>query len=113
MTTTVAVIGGGIAGLAAAHRLHTRGAGLRVVVLDQRERAGGKLATGVLDGHPVERGAESFLAGDPDGRPSAALRVVDELGLSGEVVHPAAGRAAVFIGGELRDLPGGTLMGIP
>ncbi|GAA0722748.1 protoporphyrinogen oxidase [Dactylosporangium roseum] len=111
MTKRVVVVGGGIAGLAAAHRL--AGAGVDVVVVEQGERPGGKLRTGSLAGGPVERGAESFLVADPAGGASAALRLADAVGLAGAVVHPTAARAAVSLDGGLRDLPSGTLMGIP
>src|SRR4051794_9773370 len=109
MTKRVVVLGGGIAGLAAAHRLHTLRPDLEVVLLDQRARLGGKLSTGVLAGQPVERGAESFLVGGP----SAALELAREVGLGERVVHPTGARAAVAIGGVLQALPAGTLMGIP
>ena len=60
------VLGGGIAGLAAAYRLAM--AGRSVVMLEARDRLGGRLHT-VSDpdtGHPVELGAE-FVHGHPAG----------------------------------------------
>ncbi|MET7425863.1 protoporphyrinogen oxidase [Dactylosporangium sp. NPDC005555] len=107
----VVVVGGGIAGLAAAHRLVERAPHLDVVLIDRSDRPGGKLRTVSLAGGPVERGAESFLSGDPSGGPSAAVRLAGAMGL--ELVHPATGKAAVAFGGALHDLPAGTLMGIP
>jgi protoporphyrinogen/coproporphyrinogen III oxidase len=109
----VAVIGGGIAGLAAAHRLRARAPHLDVVLFDQGERPGGKLRTVALAGGPVERGAESFLTGDPAGGPSAAVRLAEQVGLGDAIVHPATAKAAVAVDGGLHDLPPGTLMGIP
>ncbi|WP_238009740.1 protoporphyrinogen oxidase [Dactylosporangium sp. AC04546] len=111
MTKRVVVVGGGIAGLAAAQRLHERG--LAVVLVDRGERTGGKLRTGTLAGGPVEHGAESFLMAAPEGGPSAAVRLAGAAGLAGAVVHPTPARAAVALDGGLRDLPTGTLMGIP
>jgi protoporphyrinogen/coproporphyrinogen III oxidase len=109
----VVVIGGGIAGLAAAHRLRERAPHLDVVLFDQGERPGGKLRTVELAGGPVERGAESFLSGDPAGGPSAAVRLAEQVGLGDAIVHPATSKAAVAVDGGLHDLPPGTLMGIP
>lgn len=54
----VAVIGGGIAGLAAAATL--RRAGRDVVVLEASARAGGAAQSERIDGHLVERGANTF-----------------------------------------------------
>jgi oxygen-dependent protoporphyrinogen oxidase len=109
----VVVIGGGIAGLAAAHRLRQRAPHLDVLLIDQSDRPGGKLRTVELAGGPVERGAESFLTGDPAGGPSAAVRLAEQVGLGEALVHPATAKAAVAVGGALHDLPAGTLMGIP
>ncbi|MCB9453668.1 MAG: FAD-dependent oxidoreductase [Anaerolineaceae bacterium] len=63
MTTyTALIVGGGAAGLAAARRLHD--AGERVLVLEARNRIGGRVDTDYLwDGFPLERGAE-FIHGE-------------------------------------------------
>jgi len=107
----VAVVGAGIAGLAAAHRL--TGQGAEVVVVEQASRAGGKLRTGELAGGPVEAGAEAFLVRGPAGEPSAAVELARSVGLGDGLVHPAVERAAVAVGGRLRPLPGATLFGVP
>jgi monoamine oxidase len=63
MRSDVVVVGGGVAGLAAAVRLAE--AGRRVTLLEARARLGGRVYT-VLDpaeGHPIELGAE-FVQGD-------------------------------------------------
>jgi monoamine oxidase len=74
------VLGGGIAGLAAAYRLAT--AGRSVMVLEARDRLGGRVHT-INDpesGHPLELGAE-FVHGHPAGLTalirSAGLALVD------------------------------------
>jgi monoamine oxidase len=65
VSTDVVVVGGGVAGLAAADQLAR--AGKKILLLEARSRLGGRVHT-ILDpgsGHPVELGAE-FLEGDPE-----------------------------------------------
>jgi oxygen-dependent protoporphyrinogen oxidase len=105
----VAVVGAGISGLAAAHRLRTLlGPSATVVVLEQRDRVGGVLRTVDLAGVPFDVGAEAFLARRPE---VAALMA--ELGLSGELVTPTGAAPSLRAAGRTRPLPGGTLLGIP
>ncbi|HEU4415458.1 MAG TPA: NAD(P)/FAD-dependent oxidoreductase [Candidatus Angelobacter sp.] len=63
MKNDVLVIGGGIAGLSAARRLTE--AGLSVVLLEARERLGGRICTHHTADYPVELGAE-FVHGRPE-----------------------------------------------
>ncbi|MET8908588.1 protoporphyrinogen oxidase [Micromonospora sp. NPDC004551] len=110
----VAIVGGGITGLAAAVRLRDRApAGTEITVYEQSDRLGGKLRTGELAGGPVEFGAESFLMRDPAGGESAVVTLVRRLGLAGAIVHPTVGQAALLVDGGLRPVPGGTLVGVP
>ncbi|WP_200209197.1 protoporphyrinogen oxidase [Micromonospora coerulea] len=110
----VAIIGGGITGLAAAVRLRDRApAGTEITVYEQAGRLGGKLRTGELAGQAVEFGAESFLMRDPVGAESAAVALVRRLGLADAIVHPTVGQAALAVDGGLRPIPGGTLVGVP
>ncbi|MFC4021868.1 protoporphyrinogen oxidase [Micromonospora sp. GCM10011542] len=110
----VAVVGGGIAGLAAAVRLRDRApAGTEITVYEQSGALGGKLRTGALAGQPVELGAESFLMRDPAGAESAAVGLIRRLGLAEKIVHPTVGQAALVVDGGLRPVPGGTLVGVP
>ena len=75
MRKRVAVIGGGIAGLAAAVRLRDlTPPDTEIIVYEQSGALGGKLRTGELAGVTVERGAESFLMTGSDGAESAAVR---------------------------------------
>ncbi len=61
---TIAIIGAGIAGAAAAHRLHA--AGRRVVVFDKGRGPGGRMATRRgPDGLRFDHGAQFFTARDP------------------------------------------------
>jgi oxygen-dependent protoporphyrinogen oxidase len=112
---TVAVVGGGIAGLAAAVRLRDRlGPAARIIVLEQSDRPGGKLHTGSLAGVTAERGADAFLAREAGGTgESAAVALAHRVGLGDQLVHPAPLPAGLALAGSLRPLPAGTLLGVP
>ena len=88
----VVVIGGGIAGLAAALRLHDRlGDAAEITVVEGSANLGGKLRTGEIDGRTVETGAETFLAreaDDPTGAPSAAVTLARRVGLGDALISP-------------------------
>ncbi|MFE2071413.1 protoporphyrinogen oxidase [Streptomyces misionensis] len=102
----VVVIGAGIAGLAAAHRLLTRGA--RVTVLEAADRVGGKLLPGEIAGVRVDLGAESMLARRPE-----AVALARETGLADRLRPPAVASAAIWTRGALRPMPKGHVMGVP
>lgn len=107
--TRALVIGGGITGLAAALRLRELGGPeLEITVVDGAERLGGKLRTGQIADTPVELGAETFLVRRPE-----AVRLAGKVGLAEAVTHPAGLPAALAVGGELRPIPKGTLLGVP
>lgn len=110
----IAVVGGGITGLAAALRLRERTpADTRILLFEQSGEFGGKLRTGSIAGATVEFGAEAFLSSDPAGGESAAVRLARQVGLGDDLVHPSVSRAALAIDGQLRPIPKGTLVGIP
>lgn len=105
-TPHVVVIGGGIAGLAAADRLLSAGA--RVTLLEATDRLGGKLRTGEIEGAPVDLGAESMLARRPE-----AVDLARSVGLGERLQPPATTSASVWSRGELRAMPKGHVMGVP
>lgn len=102
----VVVIGGGIAGLAAAHRLLADG--VRVTLLEAGPRLGGKLLAGELAGLRVDLGAESVLARRPE-----ALELARAVGLGDALQPPATATARLWTRGELRPMPTGHVMGVP
>lgn len=102
----VVVVGGGIAGLAAAHRLVS--AGLRVTLLEGGDRIGGKLLAGEIAGAPVDLGAESLLARRPE-----AVALARAVGLGDRLCSPATTTASVWSRGTLRPMPKGHVMGVP
>ncbi|MFJ4777322.1 protoporphyrinogen oxidase [Streptomyces sp. NPDC088762] len=105
-TGRVVVIGGGIAGLAAAHRLLS--AGVRVTLLEAGPRLGGKLHAGELAGAPVDLGAESVLARRPE-----AVALARAVGLGEALQAPATATAHLWTRGALRPMPRGHVMGVP
>src|SRR6478672_3083669 len=106
-TPVVAVVGGGVAGLAAAWEL-LQGNDVRVVVLEAADAVGGKLRRAEVAGYPVDVGAESMLARRPE-----ATGLVADLGLGERLTHPEPVPAAVWSRGRRWPLPGGTVMGVP
>ena len=106
---TYAVVGAGIAGLAAAWELSgaRAGAGADVTVFDPAP-VGGKLRTSTFAGRRVDEGADAFLARVPWGR-----ELCDELGVATALVSPATGAAYIAAGAQLHSLPAGLVLGVP
>jgi len=102
------VIGAGISGLVAAWELARVEPDATITVLEGSPRVGGKIASVQVAGVRLDSGAESLLARRPE-----ALSLIDELGLTGEIVHPATTQASIFSRGALHPMPRGTVMGIP
>src|SRR5579875_2386767 len=101
----VAIVGGGIAGLAAAWFLRGRA---EVTILEAAGRIGGKLAVGEVAGMTVDVGAEALLARRPEG-----VGLVRQIGLGGELVGPGTTAARIWTRGAFRDLPRRQFMGVP
>ncbi|MFE2727246.1 protoporphyrinogen oxidase [Kitasatospora sp. NPDC059327] len=107
----VVVIGGGIAGLAAAAFLSGAAGGAaraRVTLLEASDRFGGKLSGGEVGGVRVDLGAESMLARRPE-----AVELARAVGLGDALEPPTTAKAAIWTRGALRPLPGGQVMGVP
>ncbi|AXK32881.1 protoporphyrinogen oxidase [Streptomyces armeniacus] len=103
----VIVIGGGIAGLAAAHRLLRDGAA--VTLLEASPRLGGKLYAGDIAGAAaVDLGAEAMLARRPEG-----VDLARAVGLGDALEPPATAGASIWTRGALRPMPRGHVMGVP
>jgi protoporphyrinogen/coproporphyrinogen III oxidase len=95
----IAVIGGGLGGLAAAHALCA--AGFDAHVLEANAQPGGVIGTTRVDGFLREHAASSFLGGPPRG----ALALCKELGVPVEHASKRAKKRFIFIDGALRALP--------
>lgn len=102
----IAVIGAGIAGLAAAEQLVSGGA--EVCVFDAGSRVGGVIHTSPFAGHPaIDEGADAFLARVP-----WAVDLSRAVGLGEALTSPAVAKAAVWWDG-LHDIPEGLMLGVP
>ena len=109
-TPRIAVIGGGISGLAAAWELSSaarRGA-VDVELLEAREALGGALCTDRGDGGIIEGGPDSFLARKPE-----ALTLAREVGLEGSVIGVQRGGSYLLLRGRFRPLPPVGPTGLP
>lgn len=107
MTRTLAVVGGGITGLAAAHRATTLG-DIAVTVFERSDAVGGRIRTSPFAGvDNVDEGADAFLARVPDATDLSA-----DVGLGDSLVHPEPVGAAVWQQ-QLHDIPDGLLLGVP
>ncbi len=103
----VAVVGGGITGLAAAYTL--AGAGASVTLLEASARLGGKVSTHVGDGFVVEEGPDSFIAIRP-----AATQLCREVGLGGDLVGTVDPRTVYVLRGDrLVPMPDGLALVLP
>jgi protoporphyrinogen/coproporphyrinogen III oxidase len=104
----VLVIGGGITGLAAAHRAtemaRERGVDLDLKLIEARERLGGTIATERADGFLVESGPDSFLSEKP-----WALALCQRLGVDNRLVRTDDRFRKIFVWfrGRLHALPDG------
>jgi oxygen-dependent protoporphyrinogen oxidase len=108
MTRRVAVVGGGITGLAAAYEARATAPDAEIVVYEAADRFGGKVDTSPFAGRRLDGGADAFLARVP-----WALELCRELGLDATLVSPAQQAAYVWFRGALRRLPAGLVLGVP
>jgi oxygen-dependent protoporphyrinogen oxidase len=102
----VVIVGGGIAGLAAAFFL--RDEAVRVTVLEGSPRLGGKLSVSEVAGVSVDEGAEALLVTRPEG-----IALIADVGLADQRVVPGTTSSAIWTLGALRPLPRRQFMGVP
>jgi len=106
----VAVVGGGITGLAAAHRLHELDPSVELVLLERRSRLGGVLETVETQGFRLERSADNFITNVP-----WAIDLCRRVGLEDRLLrtNDVYRKAFVVHGGRLEQIPEGFLIMAP
>jgi len=110
----VAIVGGGITGLAAAHEALTRarelGRPVTVTVLERATRLGGHLMTERSGGFVLDAGADSWVAAKPH-----ASALAREVGLEGSIIGTREGTRRYFVAWQdrLHAVPEGLVLGVP
>jgi oxygen-dependent protoporphyrinogen oxidase len=114
MTHRIIVVGGGISGLAAAHRLtelsRERNFPFEIVLLEASQRLGGSIATERVGEFLVEAGPDSFITEKP-----WALRLCERLGIASRLISTSAGYQKIYVvhKGRLQPLPEGFFLLAP
>ena len=114
MSRRIIIIGGGIAGLAAAHRVvglgNERSFGLEVILLEASSRLGGSIATERIGDFLIEAGPDSFITEKP-----WALRLCERLALTSRLVSTQSAYQKVYVvhHGKLQPLPKGFFLLAP
>lgn len=108
-----AIIGGGIAGLAAAYELEkarAAGAAADYTLFEAGPRLGGVLSSQIVQGAVVERGPDSFLS-----EKTAGAELCRDLGLGDDLVlsNDVARKTCVVIHNRLVPLPDGLMFMVP
>jgi oxygen-dependent protoporphyrinogen oxidase len=113
MAMRTAIIGGGIAGLAATYELEkarAAGAPVQYTLFEARPTLGGVLSSETVHGAVLERGPDSFLTEKP-----AAAELCRELGLGADLLpsNDAARKTYILVKNRLVPLPDGLMFLIP
>lgn len=109
----VAIVGGGISGLAVAHalaRARENGAPVDEFLLEGSDTAGGLIQTEHVQGFTIELGPDSFLTAKRD-----AADLCAELGIAGSLMgsNDGRGRTLILHRGRLRPMPSGLALFVP
>lgn len=107
---SIAVIGGGIAGLTSAYRLSRRDDRPRVTLFEASDRVGGPIETSFEQGFLLERGPDGFVRSK-----GSAEQLIRELGLGDELIETRAEYRKLYLwkGGALRPVPEGLALVVP
>jgi oxygen-dependent protoporphyrinogen oxidase len=110
----IVVIGGGMAGLAAGHRIvelaNEKNLSIDLILLEASQRVGGSIATEKISDFLIEAGADSFITEKP-----WALRLCERLALTSRLVSTQAAYQRIYVvnRGKLVPLPVGFFLIAP
>ena len=106
----VAVVGGGLSGLSAAHRLKELDPALEVLLFEAGDRLGGAVRTEERDGFLVEHGGDMFITDKPWG-----VALCERLGIADRLIAPNARyrRSLVLSKGKPEPVPQGFMLMAP
>jgi len=109
----IVIIGGGIAGLAAAYQVHEeidQDVPTECILLESSEKFGGKISTLRFDGFVVERGPDSFIS-----QKAQAIDLCKKLGLADRLTgtNPNHPNTYVYLNNKLVSMPDGLSLMIP
>jgi len=109
----IAIIGGGVSGLAAAFALEERrreGAHIEYTIYEASARLGGVLRTERVDGCLIEAGPDSFISEKP-----WAAELCRQLGLGDQLIgsNDAARKTYILVKGRLVPIPDGLMFMVP
>ena len=109
-TMQIAIIGGGISGLAAAHRLREIAPHVQLALLESSDRLGGVIRTERVEGFCIEHGPDSLLTQVPWG-----LDLCRRIGLANDLTATNERKQGVYVvcRGRLRRLPAGLALMAP
>lgn len=113
-TPRIVVVGGGMAGLAAAHRLvelsRSGDRPVQLTLIEARSRLGGSIGTERTDGFVIEAGPDSFISEKP-----WALKLCERIGFTDRLVRTRDEHRRTYIvhNGRLHSLPDGFLLLAP
>ena len=111
--TRIAIIGGGISGLAAAYEAEQRrrtGADVQYTLYESSSRLGGVLRTEVIDGCVVEAGPDSFVSEKPWASDLCRL-----IGIGGQLIgsNDSDRKTYIVTRGRLVEMPDGLMFMVP
>ena len=105
----IAIIGGGLTGLASAVFLVESGISPSEIVIFEKDlRLGGKVETEVFGDRPVDLGPDAFLT-----RTNDATGFANQIGIGERLIRPSVFSASIYAKNRLHKVPSGIMLGVP